>query len=273
MKGTKSSSDWTEARLTDAVECMERGTVAVLPFLTPRERRMTQRLLEQWDLRGNAWFWGGYPDAERVCLFLLPWHLVAGLSCLPEEADFATMSALLEQELAEAVAAVRISGSGYRSLNHRDFLGSVLGLGIERDALGDLAVQNEREAVLFCSPVMEKFLTSHLEKVANDKVRCRPYAVDDSFTNGRAEQLLRETVASPRLDCIVAALTGLSREDAQAAIKNGSVEVEYEVEQRVDRVPPVPGMLTVRGFGKYCLRAFDGETKRGRLRLLAAKWV
>lgn len=273
MKGGKTGTALTEARLTDAMERMERGEVAVLPFLTPRERGAVQRLLAQWGLRGNAWFWGGYPDAERVCLFLLPWHLTEGLGCLPEEADADRMFALLEQELSDTVAAVRISGSGYRELSHRDFLGSVLGLGIERDALGDLAVQNPREAVLFCTPVMATFLVEHLEKVANDKVRCRPYTVDDSFTNGRVEQPLRETVASPRLDCIVAALTGLSREDAQATIKNGFVEVEYEVEERVDRCPPVPCTLTVRGFGKYALRAFDGETKRGRLRLLAAKWV
>ncbi len=273
MKGGKNCSDWAEARLTDALACTERGEVAVLPFLTPRERSITKRLLEQWGLRESAWFWGGYPNAERVCLFLLPWHLTAGLGCLPEESDFECMSALLGRELSESVSAVRISGSGYRSLSHRDFLGSVLGLGIERDSLGDLAVQNAREAVLFCSSVMANFLVEHLEKVSNDKVRCQPYMVDASFTDGRVEQPLRETIASPRLDCIVAALTGLSRENAQAAIKNGFVEVEYEVEERVDRCPPVPCTLTVRGFGKYFLRAFDGETKRGRLRLVAAKWV
>ena len=120
---------------------------------------------------------------------------------------------------------------------------------------------------------MANFLTTQLEKVANDKVRCRPYTVDDSFTDGRVYQPLHETVASARLDCIVAALTNLSRDDAQLAIRSGYVEVEYEEELRVDRVPPIPSTVTVRGYGKYILRSFDGETKRGRLRLRADKLV
>ncbi len=273
MKSEKNGLELTEARLEDAIDRMERGEVRVLPFLTPRERRMAQRILERQGLQENAWFWGGYPDAERACLFLLPWHLTQCLEQSPDKTDYATMASLLEQELSATVAAVRISGSGYRNLSHRDFLGSVLGLGIERDSLGDLAVQNSKEAVLFCSPVIANFLATQLEKVANDKVKCRPYTVDDSFTDGKVYQPLHETVASPRLDCIVAALTGLSRDDAQAAIKGGFVEVEYEEEVRVDRIPPIPCTLSVRGYGKYILRAYDGETKRGRLRLRADKLV
>lgn len=273
MKNEKNSTELTEARIEDAIERIERGEVQVLPFLTPRERRMAQRILERQGLQGNAWFWGGYPDADRACLFLLPRHLVECLESAPEKADLETMLSLLEEEISQTVAAVRITGSGYRNLTHRDFLGSVLGLGIERDTLGDLAVQSPREAVLFCSPVMANFLTTQLEKVANDKVKCRPYTVDDSFTDGRVYQPLHETVASPRLDCIVAALTNLSRDDAQIAIRSGYVEVEYEEELRVDRFPPVPCTVTIRGHGKYILRSFDGETKRGRLRLKADKLV
>lgn len=273
MKSDKNAIELTEAKIEEAIDRMERGEVRVVSFLTPREKRIAQRILRQRGAQGSAWFWGGYPDADRVCLFLLPWHLTECLENTPEHTDHATMESRLEQELAEAVTAVRITGSGYRRLTHRDFLGSILGLGIERDALGDLAVQSEREAVLFCPPVLAKFLIEMLEKVANDKVKCRPYTIDESFTDGRVYQPMHETVASPRLDCIVAALTNLSRDDAQTAIRSGYVEVEYEEELRVDHIPAVPATVSIRGFGKYILRSFDGETKRGRLRLKADKLV
>ena len=262
------------ARLGDLIEKSQKGVLACMPFLTPGQARRAARILREYGAYEAAWFWGGYRGAERVCLFLLPDYLLA---CLPDERvpedDDAAMLELLGEDADAAVSALRIKGSGYRVLSHRDYLGSILGLGLERDALGDIAVQNEQEAVIFCPQKLVPFLTESLEKVASDTVRCYPYRVDETFTDGRKYAPVNDTVASARLDCVVAALTNLSREAAQSAVRSGSVEVEFEPEERVDRILTPPAVISVRGHGRFVLRSFDGETRKGRLRMRADKLV
>lgn len=274
MTARNDSDSLLEARIGDMLDKARKGNLACIPFLTPRDARQAERILRSYGAYGQAWFWGGYRDAERVCLFLLPDYLLA---CLPDEIvprdDDDALLSLLEDEVREAVSAVRIRGSGYRTLSHRDYLGSILGLGLERDALGDIAVQNEHEAVVFCPRKIGSFLLESLVKVASDTVRCEEYEPDAQFTDGRKYRPVNDTVASARLDCVVAALTNLSREDAQRAVRTGLVEVEFEPEERVDRTLTPPMTISVRGYGRFVLRGFDGETRKGRLRMRADKLI
>ena len=264
--------DLFEARLEDAIRKCNAGSVAHLPFLTMRQRRRAERLLDARGMRENVWFWGGHPTAERACLFLLPDYLVA---ILPEDTDEreAALPDYLADELQEAVVALSMQGSGFRNLSHRDYLGAVLGLGIERDALGDIAVQDEHSAILFCPRTLAGFLSGELTKVGSDTVRCRECQIDESFTDGKKYRPISDTVASARLDCVVAALCNLSRDAAQNAVRSGLVEVDFEPEERVDTVLEPPITVSVRGHGRFILRSFDGETKKGRLRLKADQLV
>ena len=271
--GTTEMDRALEARLDDSLEKCAKGTVAVLPYLTPRQRKQAETLLRERGRMGQAWFFGGYPTAERVCLFLLPEYVTDCLSSSPENCSLEELASMLDDSLTESVCAIRIRGSGYRELDHRDYLGSVLGLGLERDALGDIAVQNPHEAVVFCSRTIARFLLESLNKVASDTVHCAPYTLDDAFTDGRHYRPIHDTVASPRLDCIVAALTNLSREDAQTAIRGGTVEVDFEPAERTDLLLTPPATLSVRGYGRFILRSFDGETRKGRLRMFAEKLI
>ena len=158
-------------------------------------------------------------------------------------------------------------------LTHRDFLGSILGLGIERDAIGDVAVQDAHTAVVFCPRTLGIFLKEMLEKVGNDTVKCSDYTPDEHFTDGRHYKHISDTVASERLDCVVAALCNCSRDDAQNAVRSGQVEVDFEPEERVDFMLHAPATVSVRGYGRFILRAFDGETRKGRLRLRADQLI
>jgi RNA-binding protein YlmH len=260
-----------EARLEDYVSFSEKGRIAVSSFLTPGERKQAERFLTARGCADRAIFWGGYAEAERTCLFLLPdfYAEIEGLMPPPDTDPAETLSELD----GDAVAAVRIRGSGFRTLSHRDYLGSILGLGVERDAIGDIAVQSDCEAVAFCRRGLRSFLIENLTKAASDTVRCSEYTLEESFTDGRRYAPISDTVASPRLDCVVAALTNLSREDAQQAVRTGLVEVDFEPEERTDCTLTPPVTVSVRGYGRYILRAFDGETKKGRLRLRADRLV
>ncbi len=265
--------DLLQARVDDALDRCERGIPAHLPFLTPRDRVRAERMLRVCGAWDRAWFWGGYTTAERACLFLLPDYLCACLSDLPSACAPDEVCALLGEELDEAVSSVLIEGSGFHALSHRDFLGAILGLGLERDALGDVAVQSEHAAVLFCPRTLVPFLTEQLCKVGADTVRVRPYLPDEHFTDGRHYRAISDTVASERLDCVIASLCNLSRDGAQALIRSGAVEVDFEFADRVDLILSPPAAISARGYGRFILHAFDGETRKGRLRLRADQLV
>ena len=273
MRAQDDAWELLRSRFEDAVEKCRRGRVAALSFLTPRERKRLESELRGRGMTDTAWFFGGYETAERTCLFLLPDYLAAMLDAPPAECDPDVLAALLDEALSERVTAVRVKGSGYRALTHRDYLGSILGLGLERDAIGDIAVQNDFEAILFCSARIADFLCEQLDKVAADAVRCARCVIDEHFTDGRAYRPISDTVASPRLDCVVAALTNLSRENAKNLVQVGLVEVEYEPETRTDLTLVPPLTISIRGYGRFLLRAFDGETKKGRLRLRADQMI
>lgn len=268
----ESTRDLFEARLEDAVRKSASGSVAHIPFLTMRERRRAERMLDARGMHGAYWFWGGHKTAERTCLFLLPEYLV---TILPEEESEreAALFDYLADELKDTVVSLLIKGSGFRNLTHRDYLGAVLGLGIERDAIGDVAVQDEHRAILFCSRTLADFFVGELTKVGSDTVRCAECIIDETFTDGKKYRPISDTVASARLDCVVAALCNLSREAAQSAVRSGLVEVDFEPEERVDTVLEPPITVSVRGHGRFILRSFDGETKKGRLRLRADQLV
>ena len=265
--------DLFEARVLDAIEKHQKGIVATLSFLTPGERKRAERILRAAGVLGQAWSFGGYPDAERASLFLLPEYLTDCLGAPLAECDSSEVCALLGEELNDAVCAVRIKGSGFRTLSHRDFLGSILGLGIARDALGDVAVQDAHTAVVFGPRALVQFLLNSLERVGADAVRVSEYVLDENFTDGRHYQPVNDTVASARLDCVVAALCSLSRDAAQTAVRTGLVEVDFEVEERTDLILVPPTTVSVRGYGRFILRSFDGQTRKGRLRLCADRLV
>lgn len=254
------------ARLDDLASRADRGEVTCTAFLTPREVIVGRRYAAAHGYGQRVVAWGGCADAERARLFFLPEYyegLVAP-SDWPEQ---------LCDAVEQTVVAIRIRGSGYRTLSHRDFMGSVLGLGIDRAAVGDIAVIDEREAVVFCGEPVATFLVESLEKVASDTVRVSRVAAGQAVSVPRRFAPISDTVASPRLDCVVAALANLSRERAQEAVRSGLCEVDYEAVEACDAPLEPPCVLSVRGVGKFRLLSLSGPTKKGRLRLTAEKYI
>lgn len=266
------------ARMDDLCRRGERGEPAFSVYLTPGEAKYAAAHLSARIRAGTAVLWGGYPDAERVRVIILPDYsegLVdpAALAVDPvatlREVGFGETA----DAVSEAVCVLRIRGSGFRELTHRDFLGSVLGLGLERNAVGDIVVPNPHTAYLVTSARTAEFLLTGLSKVANDTVKVDRLGDDTPLRAARRLQPISDTVASERLDCVVAALCNLSREKAQMAVKAGLVELDYELCEACDTTVEAPAVITVRGYGKFAVREFDGVTRKGRIRLVAGKYV
>ena len=266
------------SRLDDLVRVGGRGEAAVSSFLTPREAKYARAHLSTRVSAGTAVLWGGYPTAERVRAVILPDYtegLVDPAALMSDPVAVLSDAGLddLAETIRGAVCPVLLKGSGFRELSHRDYLGSVLGLGLERDAIGDILIPDSHSAILLTDTRVGDFLTTQLEKVATDTVRVSRLPEGTALTGTRRLQPITDTVASERLDCVVAALCNLSREKAQMAVKSGLVELDYEAVEDCSATVDAPAVISVRGYGKFAVHAFDGTTRKGRIRLSAGKYV
>ena len=242
------------ARANDAAQLCERQyATKIFGFLTPVERESIRHSFKknQFDPEIRFTFFGGYPDAER-CVF----------AALPPYAD--------EADLWEYISVLEISGRDISSLNHRDFLGSLLGLGIRRDKIGDIVCLEGRTLVFVLADICD-YIIANLSKVGRHGVKIKQ--VDASCVEvpkGKVEEI-RTTVAAFRLDCIVAAAMKSSRTQAVEAIRSKRVQLNWR--ECDDPSAKVNGgdVLSIRGQGRFRVSEEARETKKGRFGIVIEK--
>jgi RNA-binding protein YlmH len=249
------------SRLDDYSLRAERGEVAVSGFLSPREQKFGS---EHLSFAGRSFLvFGGYNGAERCRIYLVPEYM-----------EGITHKELCEYGVDTEIEVIRIMGSGYKVLNHRDFLGSLLALGLERTVIGDIVVDdNGYGAYVFCDRKISDYILSACERIGNDKVRCTRAVLGEDFSVERRTAQVSDTISSPRLDCIVGALISVSREKAKEIVLNGYCEVDFDIEQKCDRMIRAESLISIRGHGKFRVLSIDEKTKKGRIRLLAEKFI
>ena len=252
------------ARIDDLCRCAARGVLGVSGFLSPREQHFVLKHLREEGSSLSCFMWGGYEGAQRKRAFILPEFIdsVSGFSDIDPFCDDGRICSLF------------ISESGYKKLSHRDYLGSVLGLGIERSVVGDILLsEQDGGAFLFCDDSMADFIAMELKRVGNDAVKVKRVDVGEDFCPKIEMAHVTDTVASARVDCVVAALCSLSRERATATVRGGLVEVEYETVEAPDRLLSPPCVVSVRGYGKFRINSLSEHTRKGRIRLDADKYI
>lgn len=271
--------DGSRRLMARAAELVRREAydTAFSDFLTPREQRLFYAACAAEGQADRLFFYGGAPGAERRIAVLVPEWL---LSDVPTADPFGEvreqyLSSLIENETIDtssALAAVSLTGSDYGSLTHRDWLGAILALGIERHVLGDIAVFDEHRAFVFLKPSMVPFVTENLTHAGSDTVRAAAVTLPDGFEIPRSFERIEASVASPRLDGVVRALTNLSRSDAASLVLAGDVELNYFPEEKTDAPVEDGDTLSIRGYGKYIIDSANTVTRRGRNRLVARKY-
>ncbi len=263
----------------DLLSRAESGSIAVSSFLNLGEQYLIRAFLVQ--CGKHEWsdfcFFGGYPAAERCKLFLFPDYIAETVRFVQSEDPTAVSLDLLLPYVEEegSVCAFSVIGSGYRVLSHRDYLGSLLALGIERSVIGDIAVSDDCHAVIFADDTMTSYLLTSLERIGNDKVKCAPLSQSEALhiPDSRRYETYSDTVASLRLDGIIAAACNLSRDKAKALISGGMVDVDFRPTDAPDLLLWAGAVLSVRGYGRYIFDTTDGTSKKGRIRIRIKKLI
>jgi RNA-binding protein YlmH len=263
----------------------EEGAPAFSDFLSPRERFIlssfglsspinTDNLTM---LDSICFFYGGYPHAERTVFCAIPSFYAYSADLLENSKETDLPVGLAKDELDRHIAILRIHTSGYVNLTHRDYLGSIVGLGLDRSVIGDILTDQDG-AYFFCLNSVTEFIISELTKVGRDKVKVDRALLPHGFEFKREFEAVTGTLASARLDAVVSELARTSRENAKDLIRRGLVEhnhftaVDYDSSVSNGDVVSIKRDGKVR-FGKYIIDDIDGRTGKGRIRLLARKYV
>lgn len=153
-------------------------------------------------------------------------------------------------------------------LSHRDFLGALMNLGIDRSTIGDIKAGG-KQACLFCLDSVSEFICDNLKQVRHTHVRC---TVTDAFRDMPQEEpeILCVQVQSLRVDAVLSKIYNMSREKSLELFRAGKVYVNGRLCENNSRILKAGETVNARGFGKFTLRGEARETRKGRLAVEAA---
>ena len=153
---------------------------------------------------------------------------------------------------------------GQADLSHRDYLGSILGLGIDRAQVGDIIIL-EKETICYIHKDLAEYVQTALEFVSRTKVKV---SVSDIFVVTLPEKVWKYhtmTVASLRLDAIASAAFHLSRAKVQQYIKKEIVQVNWNTVINPSLLLKEGDMISIRSFGRAKLFEIGNVTKKDRI--------
>lgn len=161
--------------------------------------------------------------------------------------------------------------SKFNNIEHRDYLGALLGLGIKREKVGDLLVIGNECYFPVCEEITD-FILSNLTSIgrAPCKVECVPKDFDPPLFNFEEIVILVQTL---RLDSIVAKLAKVSRGKAQSMINEGKVLINYNSLNSKSSKIEIGSRVTIRGIGKFILSDIVGNSKSGKFKVLIKKYT
>ena len=232
------------AQLNDGIDlCLTRQKPYFMPFMSERKQALLLSELKK-AYFDNYLFFGGYGNSERKMLGLFFDE--------PSESSF-------------PISAIEFSFRKCDKLTHRDFLGSLMSLGIERETVGDILVEDGR-GVVFVKTELSDYVKSQISKVGRIGVKVADADLS-KLPQGRGFEEKTYIVSSLTLDNIVAAVCKLSREKTRTVIMSDSACVNFEETKNVSLNLKENDVFTIRGKGKFVLKSILGTTGKGRIRI------
>ncbi len=223
-------------------------------FLNVNEQALFFEIEKELSYAGCT-LWGGTPNSERQMLrFGSPDNLG-----YEEEFPIACVSVKpLMQKFAD-------------NLSHRDFLGSLMNLGIERSVLGDIYVK-DKGAYILCDSAMAAYIADNLGRVKHTSMIC---TVSEEMPQEILPTLqeLELIVSSDRADAVISKAYQLSRSQSLELFRGKKIFVNGRQYENNSGILKPEDIVSVRGFGKFVYQGFIQETKKGRMKVQISKYV
>ncbi|MBR2460279.1 MAG: RNA-binding protein [Clostridia bacterium] len=240
--------------------CRNGGYMTSTGFLSDRLQILAQRMLNHLGVTDREYiFDGGFSTASRRVLVFLPDYLSH------------------EDAQSEDISTLRfIRASYYKEyqLTHRDFLGALMGDGISRDAVGDILVDEaQRRADIIVTEGIVDYMLNSFFSAGRARLETLEIQRGELCVPEQKTVIVKDTVASLRLDGIISAALGMSREKASGAVEKGLVELNHFPCQKGEKLLSEGDNITVRGFGKFTLSTVGSFSKKGRIFIEITRFV
>ncbi len=197
--------------------------------------------------------YGGYENAERVCVCFYPKNTKI------ENSDFNI-----------DVLEVSYNKKYSRELKHSDFLGSLMGLQIKRDLIGDIIIDEEQTFIFVCSSI-SNFIIDNLIKVGRTNIKI---SKSDNPTNILQKDIeeLTTTVTSLRADVVISKIFNLSRGEVKEIFDSGKVFINWVNTDDIAKNIKENDVITVRGYGRIKYTENNGMNKKGKISISYLKY-
>lgn len=241
-------------RLSDAIyNAREKYMTCTFGFFDQAEQCWLLDILKSHNYQ-DYMFWGGYDDAERKCLGIF--------SGTPQRHNF-------------PISFIKITADKFSSFTHRDCMGAILACGLKREIIGDISLINSQLAyvAVYNRDELAEYICSQVKRIGRATVKCQ--VMQEGFIPDikREFEIINFTVASPRLDSIVAGVANTSRSVASKLIKEGSVTLNHQIETRVDLTLKFNDVFSIRKIGKFVVLQDGGLNKKAKLKVNIKKFL
>ena len=242
------------AKLWDKVQSGMRKSIPVnTPFLTPRELEMARYLFGQPE--GLTAF-GGFGEAERQMLIYLPEYLDEGY--------------LWEED--SPIVCLHASFYEGDTPTHRDLLGALMGSGIARETVGDILV-GKGFCDFFVTAEIAPYLLQNFTGAGRTKMRVTQIPLTQAQIPTPELKVIRDTLASLRLDSVVSAGFRIGRSVAAQYIAAGKVAIDGLPCEKPDKAVAEGAKISLRGSGKIKLESVGSQTKKGRISVVIHRYI
>lgn len=220
--------------------CLNRNILQTTGFLDTHQQYL---VLNEFKDSSFALF-GGYDEAERKILYFLP--------------DY------IDDVPKDKILILKASFSKDAKLSHRDILGSILGLGIKRENVGDI-IMADTFAQIFIKEEIGDFILAEYNKAGRQHLSLEFISEDELVFPQNSFDYKTETVSSLRLDCIVSAIFNISRNEAVKLIDAKRVFVNDSLITKCDKLLSEGDKIKVTKMGKAYLEKVGGTSRKGRI--------
>ena len=159
----------------------------------------------------------------------------------------------------------------FARLSHRDVLGSIMSLGVEREHIGDIIATKELARIIVDKKMAEYFI-SNLTHIGESSVKVTLGDLSSIAPKEERTKEIRSTVASLRIDSIAAAGFGMSRSKAADEIKAEKLKLNWQTVKNASQAIKEGDIISMRGRGRLEVTEVRGQTKKGRTAVLLRRY-
>lgn len=235
-----------------------RNKITNTEFLNEYQISIIKRELDRINT-SNYCFTGGYEEAESKIFIAFPDKF---------EKD------VIEENISQILKAIKIELPNQikGTLQHRDYLGTVMSFGLERNRIGDIIVYDDLAYIFVLSENAEYIKNSLEYENRFRKAKISIINIEDVKTK-KAELIdIQVRVNSIRLDSIISELLHTSRKIAQELLENEKVSINYAIETKPTKTIKENDILIIRGYGKYLVQSFLGKNKKEKEIIIIQKY-